>query len=168
MPLAVQALLMAFDEFYFHHKRGLGKWEQIGHPLDTLTVIACLGWTLIAEPEPKAILVYLVLAAASCIFITKDEFVHARTCSGGEQWLHAVLFVGHPLCLASIGLAWPALHLGSMGLPSYLADTSHDRLPLASVLLGQFAVTVGFCFYQALYWNLLWPRRVPRRRRLPS
>ena len=39
LPFFLQGLAIFFDEFYFHHRRGLGKWEKVGHPLDTLTVL---------------------------------------------------------------------------------------------------------------------------------
>ncbi len=42
IPFLVQTFLITFDEWYFHLKRGLPKWERIGHPLDTLTAIFCL------------------------------------------------------------------------------------------------------------------------------
>ncbi|MCL2777787.1 MAG: hypothetical protein FWD73_07260 [Polyangiaceae bacterium] len=157
-PIAVQAPLMLMDEFYYHHGRGLGRWERIGHPLDTLTVIVCIAWTFVSEPTPRAIAVYAALAFASCVFVTKDEFVHAGACTPGEQWLHAMLFVGHPLCLASIGLAWPALHFSGAELPAYLEDTSNDRLPLITILVAQFLATIWFCLYQTFYWNFLWSR----------
>ena len=32
----------------------------------------------------------------STLFVTKDEAVHARLCSAGEHWLHAILFVAAP------------------------------------------------------------------------
>ncbi len=49
-PLAVQGIAMAVDELHFHRRRGLGRWERLGHPLDTLTVLACIGWTLAVTP----------------------------------------------------------------------------------------------------------------------
>ncbi len=127
---------MIVDEGHFHRRRGLGAWERIGHPLDTLTVIACLAWTLLASPSPRAITIYAMLAVLSCIFITKDELVHARRCTGGEHWLHAVLFIVHPVALLAIGLLWSSAQL--------------------AILTGQLAMTVAFCAYQALYWNIEW------------
>ena len=62
LPLAVQTIAMLVDEGYFHRKRGLGRWERVGHPLDTLTVLVCLAWVLFAPPSGRAIAVYAGLA----------------------------------------------------------------------------------------------------------
>jgi hypothetical protein len=154
VPLGVQALAMLVDELYFHRRRGLGAWERIGHPLDTLTVLLCLAWVLVVSPSDGAIATYIVLAAASCFFITKDEAVHTTACRAGEHWLHAVLFVVHPMSLASIGLMWPAIHARRDEIPVWLRD-----VPAASIVTTQLTVTCAFCLYQILYWNLPWPRR---------
>ncbi len=44
---------------------GLGAWERIGHPLDTSTVLACLGWVLFA-PTQRSVEFYVLLALVSC------------------------------------------------------------------------------------------------------
>lgn len=151
IPLGLQATAMAVDEGYFHRRRGLGLWERVGHPIDTLSVAACIGWTLLAAPTAHNAVVYVVLAAVSCLLVTKDEAVHARRCSAAEHWLHAVLFVLHPLCLATFAAVWLA---GRGDLP-WLAE-----LGAAAVLLPiQLALTVSFALYQALYWNVPWPSR---------
>ncbi len=156
-PLPLQAAAMVADELHFHRARGLGPWERIGHPLDTSTMLACIAWALAVAPTARAIAVYVALAALSCLFVTKDEFVHARRCSAGEHWLHAVLFVLHPLCLGTIAALWLASRergamLGGWLPPSGLA---------ASILAGQLAVTAAFGLYQVAYWNLPWNRRQP-------
>jgi 2-polyprenyl-6-hydroxyphenyl methylase / 3-demethylubiquinone-9 3-methyltransferase len=102
VPLGLQALAMAVDEAYFHRRRGLPRWERIGHPLDTLT---------------------------------KDEAVHARLCTAGEQWLHAILFVLHPIVLAAFALLWRAGH--------------------TDILAVQLALVAGFGIYQVVYWNVI-------------
>ncbi len=129
-PLALQALAMLVDEGYFHRRRGLPRWERIGHPLDTLTIIACLVWLLAVGAGAG----YVVLAVFSCLFVTKDEPVHAKHCTPGEQWLHAVLFVLHPVVLAAFALLPPA------------------------ILVGQLALTIAVLVYQVVYWNVLRPR----------
>jgi hypothetical protein len=154
LPLGVQALAMLVDELYFHRRRGLGAWERIGHPLDTLTVLACMSWVRFVPPSDRAIAVYVGLALASCVFITKDEAVHAGRCSAGEHWLHAVLFVVHPMSLASFGLMWPVIHVPQHALPVWL-----QSVPAAPIVGMQLVVTGLFCLYQILYWNVPWPRR---------
>jgi 2-polyprenyl-6-hydroxyphenyl methylase/3-demethylubiquinone-9 3-methyltransferase len=133
-PLALQGAVMLIDEAVFHRRRGLPRWERIGHPLDTLTLVACLAWLVAVPPGRSALTVYVVLAVFSTLFVTKDEPVHARLCGGGEQWLHAVLFVLHPIVLAVLGVTW--------------WTGAHPTL-----LAVQLALTVGFGLYQAVYWN---------------
>jgi len=96
-PFAFQGFLMLFDEFYFHEKRGLGLWERIGHPLDTLSVLIPLLYLIQASPENFSLPVYITLATLSCFFVTKDEWVHTRESSAGENALHALLFILHPV-----------------------------------------------------------------------
>lgn len=155
-PLIAQAAVMGIDELYFHRERGLGLWERVGHPLDTLTVLACIGWIAVAAPSPAHVELYVGLAAFSCVFVTKDEFVHARRCRAGEHWVHAMLFLVHPLSFASLALLWPSVHppvAGGLQLPA---------IPYAArIVTGQFVVTASFCVYQTIYWNFPWKRDTP-------
>jgi hypothetical protein len=136
IPLGLQALAMFFDEVYFHRRRGLTRWERLGHPLDTSTVLACFAVALFAPWSPGWVSLYVALAAFSCLFITKDEPIHARHCSPGEHWLHAVLFVLHPIVLAATAILW--------------------MRGFRSVVLAQAGLTLAFGAYQLLYWNLNW------------
>lgn len=145
---------MVLDELHFHRTRGLGRWERIGHPLDTLTVLSCVGWTLVATPTRTGAAVFAVLALVSCLFVTKDEFVHARRCTAGEHWLHAVLFLVHPIILVSVGLLWVAAHPEGGTVWNFLPDSASA----VRVLKWQLAMTSAFGLYQALYWNLPWTR----------
>jgi 2-polyprenyl-6-hydroxyphenyl methylase/3-demethylubiquinone-9 3-methyltransferase len=132
LPIALQALAMLVDEGWYHRRRGLPRWERIGHPLDTLTFVICLGW-LLAGGSTRG---YVALAVGSTLFVTKDEPIHAQLCTAGEHYLHAALFVLHPLVLAAFYV-----------------------LPHA-VLVGQLAVTLAFLAYQVIYWNVV--RASPR------
>ncbi len=141
VPAVLQMLAMAADEGWFHRKRGLPRWERIGHPLDTLTVAFCYAWLVATRPsQPHAVLVYVALAAFSCVFITKDEFVHAKVCSGGEGWLHSILFVLHPLVFLGFGLLW------WWGESPWMVRV-------------QLVLTVTFGLYQVLYWSVSWNRK---------
>jgi 2-polyprenyl-6-hydroxyphenyl methylase/3-demethylubiquinone-9 3-methyltransferase len=133
VPIALQGAAMLIDEGVFH-RRGLPRWERIGHPLDTLTIVLCLAWLVAVPPGRATLTVYAVLAGFSTLFVTKDEPVHARLCGGGEQWLHALLFVLHPIVLAVLGLAW-------------------WRGEYPALLAVQLALTLGFGIYQTVYWN---------------
>ncbi len=128
----LHGVLMMVDEFYYHHRRGLGRWEAMGHPVDTLFFMACFVYALWVSPAHAA--GFIALALLSTLIITKDEFVHADACPGGEQWLHALLFILHPVSLFALYLAW----------------TQGWRL-----LLGlQTLLILLFGVYQVIYWNL--------------
>jgi hypothetical protein len=139
-PALLQAVAMAVDEVWFHRRRGLPRWERIGHPLDTLTVAACYAWLLTHGPGERALMAYVGLAVLSCLFVTKDSFVHARLCGGGETWVHSVLFVLHPMVLLAAAIVW-------------LSDGPRF------VLLSQCVLALTFATYQLLYWTVPWKRR---------
>jgi hypothetical protein len=151
LPLAVQGLAIIVDEFHFHFARGLPRWERIGHPLDTFTVLAPLLWLIFAVPSERNLIVYIAAAAFSCFFVTKDEFVHAEVCPPAEHLNHAVLFIAHPLVFAALGLLWPLYHAPG-GAVAWL---EHFR-GLESALPAQAAVLALYMIYQAVYWNLIW------------
>jgi 2-polyprenyl-6-hydroxyphenyl methylase/3-demethylubiquinone-9 3-methyltransferase len=135
IPIVLQGIAMVVDEGWFHRARGLPRWERIGHPLDTATLVVCLAWLVSTTPASRAALpVYVALAVFSTLFVTKDEAVHAQVCRPGEHWLHAMLFVLHPIVLAAFAYLW---WIGAVGL-----------------LVGQLGVTIAFGVYQIVYWNL--------------
>ena len=135
-PLVAQSALILFDEFHFHRRRGLPRWERVGHPLDTATLIAGIAFTLWVPFSIAAAVVFAGLAIFSCAFVTKDEWVHAERCQGGEHWVHAMLFIAHPLVFLSVGWMW------SQGI-----DPVFRNVPLALMLL--------FFLYQTVYWNFI-------------
>jgi hypothetical protein len=136
LPLGLQAVAMCFDEAHFHRARGLPRWERIGHPLDTSTVLACFALAVVAPPTTGWLGLYVALSAFSCLFVTKDEPIHARRCTPGEQWLHAILFVLHPIVLAVVAIFW------IRGLRAFV--------------VAQALLTLSFGAYQLVYWNLTW------------
>ena len=134
LPAALQALVMFADELVFHRRRGLPRWERLGHPLDTLTAALCYGWLVVVPASTaNALGIYVALCAFSCLFITKDELVHARLCEPLETWLHAVLFVLHPIVFLAFGVIW------QLGLAPWA--------PKAAL-----ALTMMFGAYQVTYW----------------
>lgn len=138
VPALLQAAMMAVDELWYHRRRGLPRWERLGHPLDTLSAVLCYGWLAVARPDqPHALQVYVALAVISCALITKDERVHAGRCRPGEHWLHAWMFVVHPIVLAAFGLWW---WLGGASWP----------------IAAELALTAGFMFFQLAYWSIRW------------
>ncbi len=140
IPFALQGLAMFFDEFYFHRKRGLPLWEKIGHPLDTLSVLACYSFIYFQPPTAMNMNIYIALCAFSCVLITKDEFIHTKLCEAKENWLHSVLFVLHPVTFLAAGIIW-----------------KNQLNPL--FLAVQPLVIMAFMFYQILYWSPLWNKK---------
>lgn len=151
IPFALQMLCMAFDEFYFHWRRKLPRWERLGHPLDTLTVLMSWAFILIVEPSPTSIPIFIALGVFSCLFVTKDEWVHAKVCDAGENWLHAVLFILHPLMFLSAGLLWAGLHSTD---PSF--NLIHYQGFERVFFIVNTTLTFLFGLYQFIYWNWIW------------
>ncbi|MFZ0565861.1 MAG: hypothetical protein WAM28_06730 [Chlamydiales bacterium] len=141
VPFLTQAAVIFFDEFYFHIRRGLPRWERIGHPLDTLSLIICIVAVLVFPFSRITLILFLILAVISCLFVTKDEFVHKEHCPASEQWLHALLFLNHPVVLFSMGWMW---FQGERYRP---------------FLIMQLAVISLFCVYQIIYWNVVWKEK---------
>lgn len=136
---ATQGLLMIVDEFHFHRRREMPRWERIGHPLDTLTVLLpLLGACFLPHHGPWTF-AFVAAALFSCVFVTKDEAVHARLCGPGEQWIHAMLFLLHPLVFAALWILWKEGERGWLAL--------------------QAAVTFGFLCRQLFAWNGPWATR---------
>ena len=126
-----QGILMFFDEFKFHHQRGLNRWERIGHPIDSFFFLIPFLYTQYFSN----IYVFIGLCFFSCLIVTKDEFVHAKECLGSEQWLHAVLFLFHPVALYGLWVAW-----------------END---LNKIIQIQSLIIFGFMLYQIIYWNFM-------------
>ena len=156
LPFLVQAIAIGIDEIYFHLKRGLPRWERIGHPLDTLSLLISLLFLIFVPYSWAMAKVYLGLALVSCLMVTKDEFIHKHHCPPLEHWLHAILFLNHPILLASAGLLWSASGDGPAWLLEAVSDPSLFR-PFLTIQAGLAAL---FMLYQAIYWNFVWKQKV--------
>lgn len=154
IPFIIQALAIGFDEYYFHIKRGLPLWERIGHPVDTLSVIGCLLFILLVPYSAIAVKWYIGLAILSCLMITKDEWVHKHHCPASEQWLHALLFVNHPIVLSAAGIIWWVL-TGTTA-PVWMNHWLNRPELLRTMLVFQTAFIILFFLYQVIYWNFIW------------
>jgi hypothetical protein len=154
IPFVLQAVVMVFDEGYFHIRRGLPKWERIGHPIDTLSVLVCMGFVLFVPFSMKALVLYISLAAFSSLLVTKDEFVHKAHCPASEQWLHALLFTLHPITLTSAGFMWPVVQ--GVEVTPWIARILNDKNALLFFLQMQFATMAFFFVYQIIFWNFVW------------
>jgi len=140
LPFVTQGLIMGVDE-YLHHKRGLGQWERVGHPLDTLTVLIPLSIIAYNNYSESILFIYIGLAVLSCLFITKDEFIHAKECSPFENWLHSILFVLHPMIFLCSGLIW-------------------KQDPSNKFLYFQATFVAIFMAYQIFRWSIPWKQMI--------
>lgn len=158
LPFFLQAAVILFDEFYFHVRRGLPKWERIGHPIDTFSVLLCFFVILFLPFDAFNLKVYIALSIFSCILVTKDEFVHKHFCPASENWLHALLFTLHPVVLAVSGMIWAYNHnaIETLWIQKWFAS------PLDLKLFIQIQSVVMFLFfmYQIVYWNFIWKNKV--------
>lgn len=140
IPFVLQGLILVIDEFWCHHQRDLGRWERLGHPVDTLTFVAALFYLLISAPSTLNLYVFAAIGLASCLTVTKDEWEHSRACDGFENWLHSCLFMLHPTLLIWAGHLW---------------WTNDPRFDLA--VGGATASALMFAVYQIIYWNVWRP-----------
>lgn len=154
LPFILQAGAIAFDEGYFHYKRGLPRWEKIGHPIDTFSVLICLGFVLFIPFSIKTLTLYIILASLSCLLVTKDEFVHKDHCPAAENWLHAVLFTLHPITLCCAGFIWPVVQ--GIEVASWVARWLAEKECLQLFLQVQFGIMSAFFIYQIVFWNFIW------------
>jgi hypothetical protein len=153
LPFLFQAIVIGIDEIYFHVRRGLPKWERIGHPLDTFSVLVCMLYTLAVPFSKTSLIVYIVLAAFSCVMVTKDEFVHKEHCPAAEHWLHALLFLLHPITLTMTAIIWPLSQ--GVEISSWLQSIPFSKETLRLFLTMQSCGMGAFMFYQIVFWNFI-------------
>lgn len=141
VPFSVQALAILLDEAFFHQKRGLPRWERVGHPIDTFFQMLCLTIPLLLTFNSATLILYSGLAILSTLLITKDEHIHADLCCWKEHWLHSILFIVHPVVLIATAFLWA--HLEEL-------DWFIPFLKLQLLLMAAFGT------YQILYWGFLY------------
>jgi hypothetical protein len=156
LPFVLQAIVIGVDEVYFHIRRGLPQWERIGHPIDTLSVLLCMLYTLAVPFSKTALILYIILAAISCVMVTKDEFVHKEHCPAAEHWLHALLFLLHPITLTMTGIIWPLSQ--GFEISSWFQFISFSKETLRFFLTMQSCAMSLFMFYQIVFWNFIWKK----------
>ncbi|MBC77749.1 MAG: hypothetical protein CME64_17215 [Halobacteriovoraceae bacterium] len=130
----IQGVLILFDEFYFHKRRGLKKWERIGHPIDTFIFLGCFIYTLVSPFSESNSVIFLILAVLSCLVILKDEWVHIKECDVFEHWLHCGLFLIHPISLIGLLFVWK--------------EDGFYEIFIQSILITLFLL------HQIYYWNI--------------
>jgi hypothetical protein len=138
IPFSIQGMTILIDEFVYHRNRRLPRWERVGHPIDTFLQLVCLAIPLTFEWSQKSIVFYSAIALVSTLLITKDEHVHALHCSWQEHWLHAILFIVHPVVLIATAYLWS------------VSSDSTWFYPLLKFQIGLMAI---FGVYQITYWS---------------
>ncbi len=139
--VGLQAIIMLIDEFYFHRRRELGRFERLGHVGDTLMFFITIIVPAIFAPNTQTIAFYIALSLLSCLLITKDEGIHATSCGAGEHWCHAMLFMVHGTILTMIGFLW--------------------FLSPEALCLKLFPIPVLFWgLYLHFYWNIYGNRKI--------
>ena len=146
-PFVLQGLIITFDEFRFHRRRGLPLWERIGHPLDSAILGLALLIPLLSPLTKVWVIVYALASLFSCLFVTKDEYVHTDLCESAENWLHSLLYQLHPIVLITAGLLWSA----RSGHP--LIQDLPSSLQAGTLLVIQASAIFSFMAYQLLYWR---------------
>jgi hypothetical protein len=142
VPFSIQGLAILLDEAVFHRRRGLPRWERIGHPIDTFLQLGCMLIPLFFALNRAHLIFFSVAAFFSTLLITKDERVHALHCEWRENWLHALLFIVHPVVLIATAYLW-----ASPGEHGWFYP----------VLRLQILLMAGFGTYQIIYW-CVWER----------
>lgn len=136
LPFIIQGILMGYDE-HLHIKRGLGAWERLGHPLDTITVFAPLSLAATRDYSDDLLSIFIILSVFSCLFITKDEFIHTSECNETESWIHSMLFILHPMIFVSTAILW-------------------KYHPTNEFPIYQTMAVAVFLVYQIMRWSLRW------------
>lgn len=139
VPFILVTLLMGYDEV-LHKRRGLGPWEKLGHPIDTLTVFAPLSFITINEYSYHRLIIFIILGAFSCLVVTKDEFIHTQECEAIENWVHSMLFILHPMIFAASAIIWKY-------------HPEDDFLTVQAIGVGVFMI------YQVIRWSFSWKER---------
>ncbi len=154
LPFLLQAIVIMLDEGVYHVKRGLPKWERIGHPIDTLSVLLCMLFVVFMPYSGTSFKIYIGLSILSCLMVTKDEFVHKHHCKASENWLHALLFILHPITLFAAGLIWVSTTGGNPPVWSHFFLDNKEALTM--FLKVQASMMCLFMLYQIIFWGIIW------------
>ena len=149
-PFVILGIVTSFDELYYHRKRGLPRWERLGHPLDLLSFVFCWGWMATHDFNDVNLCIYIALSVFACVLSTKDEWVHTELCPPGEQWMHSMMFMFNPMVFFCGGFIW-ACAPSTLPLPTnHWQETAQLLYPLIPLN------AVGYIFlliYNFTYWH---------------
>jgi len=149
LPLVEQGLAILVDEFYFHFARGLPRWEHLGHPLDTFTVLAPILWQGFSLQSHGNLTDYIVPP-------------HSRACSSSRMNSYMPMLARRPStsmpcsssCIHWFLPRWPCSGL-YITRPPERSCGSNRFAAWASALPIQAAILTLYMIYQDVYWNLI-------------
>lgn len=157
--VVLQGLIFVIDE-YFHLKRSLGRFERVGHPIDTLFTLLTLSIPMFLDFNGTNVTLFLISSLVSCLVVTKDEFVHHVLCDKWEQWLHALLFVLHPWLFVYSFFLWilnQPFWGKLVGNYIFVGESDVLKLIVETGTQSQFYLTLFVFMYQVVSWNLIYP-----------
>ena len=149
LPFVLNAIVLSFDELYYHRKRGLPKWERVGHPIDVIALLLCWLWMAARPFNDTNLLVYVFLSAFACFLSTKDEWIHAELCEPGEQWIHSMMFILNPVVLFCGGIIW-GMNPGPNA--TNLSNWQEAAQFLEPFILLNVAAYLGVFIFNSVYW----------------
>ena len=148
LPIALQAMAMVVDEGWFHRRRGLPRWERLGHPLDTLTIAVCLGWLVVGPRNiiREQVTMHCGSAAGRGVTIVgADGFfmvgVHiGHDCIVGDQvtMANSATLGGHVVLedhviMGGLSAAHQYIRIGRHAFVGGMAGVNHDVIPFGNV-----------------------------------
>ena len=152
-PFLLFSAVLSVDEMYYHRKRGLPKWERVGHPIDALASAFAWAWIALNDynpNDPTNLYVYIGLVAFACFLSTKDEWIHSELCPPGEQWMHSMMFMLNPTHFFVGGFIWvcaPAALSTPVGPWQESAQMLYLLIPIYAI--SNFFVAIS----NFVYWH---------------
>ena len=139
--MSLQVILFHVDEYYFHRKRGLSKYEIASAITDGAFYVLPLIIATFAKFDSIWKTIFIVLAGISCLSIAKNELFYPAL-QVKERIIHSLLYVLHPILLYSFYISWKG--------------NFFDAYPNFWILQLLY-VAIGFktVIYQIIYWNYI-------------
>jgi hypothetical protein len=143
---AVYGLILFIDEFAFHRRKGLA--ERRSQALDTFWMAACAGVVSFVEYGDMPRLVFGGLSLISMIWMTRNQFEHARHATPGEHYLHSLQFVLHPILLITLMAVWQFIDGAGLVVGMVLPFSTGGLRPLVYEFFGVVCALAAYQLYR--------------------
>ncbi|MGE0616556.1 MAG: hypothetical protein AB7P04_13050 [Bacteriovoracia bacterium] len=157
------------DEIKFHRPRArvgtLTALEARQHVFDSLALGICVIFVYFVEYSASRRLIYVLLALATALAVTRDELNHHHGCSRAELWLHSLRYLYYPLLLTFLGILWPFIDGVNFLLKIVLPFSVKMLRPLCLGYLSAIALLIA---YQSWFWWRLTHPPLPRSKASPE